>query len=902
LTRTGGFVAGLFELAKPFLDARVLDLTPLRLVDVVAPRFGEHRADVLLALAMVIEAENRGHTALDFGQIARLLPPRIEPVHAAAPRPVPTEAPREETSRGGDDDVDATRDEAMVARDPEDDEDPTVSSSLDWSHVLSGARGLATSPLVGALNALDRPFARLDPRGDDDSATLYLTRRFLDIQERVAGRLVELATSPRVGGLDAKTVETAKRELFKPKDSDSQGTRGMALCLDGGRLTVISGGPGTGKTFSIARTLAALLIYGPRAGIASPRIVLAAPTGKAAVRMTEAIAEAVKPASPVDKDPPPPVAPEIRKALHGLPSMTVHKLLGIHPGTSRARHHADHPLPYDLVIVDEASMLDVALMLTLLEAIGPGTRLVLLGDRDQLASVDAGTVLADLVAGHLAGTTDALASRVVFYRENYRFEKAPAVGRFAKCVRSPGPETKDALKTRLAEASAVLRSKEYGSQVEHLDLPDGPTLPRSVVDTLAQPYLDGYVKTLEGTFQAKGPLAASDRDRQATALLSALDAYRVLCTHREGRRGVGGLNREIGGAVRKRLQATWRVSRKSDLPERGRVWLGMPVLIVENAYDVDLRNGDVGLVLLGPSGQLEACFLRKGNAKYPHDVQWVTSGRLPPWMPAFAMTIHKSQGSQYQHVAMVLAGRESPIETRELVYTAVTRSMGRVRWVGSQAALERALERPVGRVSALQRFLADALARGTTATAPARSVQAKMLGRTAEAPAPERASVRPPPSVRPAAVLAPARATLPPLRSATSPREDAETLLTMVLRFGAAKESGSVGNMMLRELLCWDEARYLAAREVLLADGRIELGKGRGGSVRLAATPEAQAMHLVMRVLATSAPAMVSTRSLKDAGQKQGIDGEAVDAALGELESRAFVEHVERSWKLRSDG
>lgn len=208
-------------------------------------------------------------------------------------------------------------------------------------------------------------------------------------------------------------------------------------------------------------------------------------------------------------------------------------------------------------------------------------------------------------------------------------------------------------------------------------------------------------------------------------MLEAFDDYRILCTHRAGPRGVSGLNRAVGEVVRKRAEELWAahpgntwVKPAKDgsadgagtpttrpFPRKGGFWLGLPVLVTENSYDVGLFNGDIGLVLPGKHGGVEIVFPREKGS-----VQRVRVERLPPWLPAFALTVHKSQGSQFTEVAVVLSERRSPIETRELVYTGVTRAKKSVHLVGCAEGLDAALARPVGRVSALRAFLERELA------------------------------------------------------------------------------------------------------------------------------------------------------------------------------------------------
>ena len=711
---------GLAAVAEPLVTAGVLSEAHLQLVDIVAPRFGETRPEALLALALVLEAEGRGHTALDFTRLETLIPSRREPEGASTKAEDPPAPPAEDDARGGDDEtVDDDGTAAPPEAPSESDDAPPPGPSM-WSAVAAGAAMLANCPLVGGPDAAERPFAVLPPR-PSDPATLYLTRRLVDEQRRVAKRLVGLATD-RPEGFEVSAVELVERALRSGRKLEVQGARGTALCLDGHRLTVITGGPGTGKTFSVARTLAELMKAAEAKGLPHPRIALAAPTGKAAVRMIEAMAKAVKPDA--NKEEQPPFEPELAKALTALNASTLHKLLGVRPDTGVPRHGPENPLPYEVVVVDEASMLDVVLMRKLLEAIGERTRLILLGDRDQLASVDAGTVLADVVAGHFAAATDALSTRTVFYTESLRFGKESKIGKFAKKVQTPrGAESLPERTQRLLEAVSGIASGDTWQSLEDASRPVD-----AVIQKLAAPYLEGYVKLLVDRIEGKrDPQAAARpadpkapqtseeakakaRAAQAKPFLEAFDAYRILCTHRRGARGVAGLNRTIGAAVQKKLSEAWSHHRKVRNPTRGEIFHGMPVLITENAYDLELRNGDIGLALQLHGDRLEVYF--------PNRAEALPISRLPPHMPAFALTIHKSQGSEYERVAVVLAGRPSPIETRELVYTGVTRAKKNVCVYGSNQALRAALGRPVGRVSALQRFIADALGVETYGNGP----------------------------------------------------------------------------------------------------------------------------------------------------------------------------------------
>lgn len=408
------------------------------------------------------------------------------------------------------------------------------------------------------------------------------------------------------------------------------------------RLCIITGGPGTGKTRTAAVALSLLASQKERV-----RIAVAAPTGKAAARLSSSMAEILASFGlGGDLD-------------HHLPSgaQTIHRLLGWLPGQSQFRHHAGRPLPVDVLVVDEASMIDLPLMTKLLDALHPEARLVLLGDRDQLASVEAGHVLGDICAAGIG----AIRECVTELTTNHRFGKESGIHSLASAVR-----TGDVENTRLL--------LDFGSA----DLAARP-LPSRLSDALIGPLVEGWAPVLK----AKTP----------TEALARLNDFRILCAVREGAQGVGTLNR-IAEQV---------LAARSLIHPRGGHYAGRPVLIHRNDHSARLYNGDLGILLPDASGELRAFFPGDDN-----QLRSFAPERLPEHETAFAMTVHKAQGSEFGSALVILPELDSPILTRELLYTAVTRARKRAEIWWTPAALQSALRRRVERWSGLRsRFSAD---------------------------------------------------------------------------------------------------------------------------------------------------------------------------------------------------
>ena len=422
------------------------------------------------------------------------------------------------------------------------------------------------------------------------------------------------------------------------------------------RLSVISGGPGTGKTTIIFFILAMGRLLAAEQGQPPPRTLLLAPTGKAAARLGEAVGEKIarlQTTIPADS----PWARIIADLPQG--AMTIHRALGYQTETPTIfRHRADNPLAVDLVVVDEASMVDVALMSKLFAAVPAGARLILLGDKDQLASVEAGSILGDICTATADGKGNGeLADCVITLKRGFRFDSRRGIGALTGAINA-------------GDSAAALRILDHDPAGE---------VARAEPVSLEQ---DREFQDLLVT--GFGPCLRATSPDEA---LARLNDFRLLCPHRRGEAGVEGLN----FFCRRLLAATGL------LQPTGEWYRGRPIMITANDYGLNLFNGDLGVIWESPEDdhQLRAFFALGGT------VRRLLPSRLPRHETAFAMTIHKSQGSEFEQVAVILPRDSSPILTRELLYTAVSRARGRVKIFGSQAVITTAINRKVERASGL---------------------------------------------------------------------------------------------------------------------------------------------------------------------------------------------------------
>jgi exodeoxyribonuclease V alpha subunit len=547
-------------------------------------------------------------------------------------------------------------------------EDPVDLDALPWPEPAGWLTAVQASPLVavgvdGAAGAADRPVRLVD-------GLLYLDRYWRE--ERLVAAELEARAARTAPAVNRTRLASALDRYFGGDAPDHQRLAVAAAAT--GWVTVVAGGPGTGKTTTVARLLAVL----DAALETPPRAALAAPTGKAAARLQEAVADEL--ASLEGRGDPVPASPG---------ASTLHRLLGWRPDShSRFRHHRDNHLPYDVVVVDETSMVSLTLMSRLFEAVRPDARLVLVGDPDQLASVEAGAVLGDLVhrpSRPAADTREALLSDLVPQDmeppDEVRTELRNDVVRLRSVYRYRGAIAALAEAVRRGDPDAVMAVLRSGAS----DDDSAVALVEPVAVEARTPV--GLEKLRRDVVDAGRRMVTAAREGDADGALAALERHRLLCAHRQGPYGVARWAADV---------ERWVAASVDGYATDGEWYVGRPLIVTANDYELALYNGDTGVVVDRPETGPVAVFTRG------LDLVEVAPSRLGAVQTVHAMTVHRAQGSQFIRVTVLLPPPDSPLLTRELLYTAVTRARESVRVVGSEASVRAAVERPVLRASGLR--------------------------------------------------------------------------------------------------------------------------------------------------------------------------------------------------------
>ncbi len=557
-------------------------------------------------------------------------------------------------------------------------------------HAQAWAQRLCDSPLVSGAPQEQREVRPLVL----ENGRLYL-RRCWDQEHRVAEKIRAYLADTASFRMEPARIEQVRAHLdvlfpaSSAQSSDEVDWQKVAAALAiQQRLSIISGGPGTGKTTVVSKVLALLQKMAAARGEAALLIRLAAPTGKAAARLTESIASNIR------------TLPEGFSSA-GIPKevTTLHRLLGAQAHSRHFIHNANHPLPLDVLVIDEASMIDLEMMSAILDALPPHARLILIGDKDQLSSVEAGAVLGHLCQGarnayqpscrdvltamtgypqeKLAVAADSAAQiheHIVILQKSHRFKAESLIGQLAKGI--------NAGRRRLLNTFASQQNTEL--QLMSLSDKSDPMWRAVFLNGACQAEDEsnssGYRAYLQKMreFENHRSHNAAERDAQAKVVLNTFSTFQVLAALRKGPWGVEGLNQHIEGLLSQ--EGLIQRERRQDWSENnGAGWYaGRPILVTRNDYTLGLMNGDIGITLkFYDQGEVRPS-LRVAFLLADGSIKWVQPSRLHDVETVFAMTVHKSQGSEFDHTVLVLPDQANPVLTRELVYTGVTRAKTRL--------------------------------------------------------------------------------------------------------------------------------------------------------------------------------------------------------------------------------
>lgn len=566
-------------------------------------------------------------------------------------------------------------------------------SLADWQQGITQSNCVSTSAQTTEMR---KPLVLAD-------SFLYL-RRYWDYEQNVIRHLEQrliYENQPQ------NQFKQALNQLF-PKQPYTDWQKIACALAARNRFSIITGGPGTGKTTTVVRLLALLQDEALAKGEVL-RIRLAAPTGKAAARLTESISKQVQTL---------PVTDEVKSAIPCEVS-TLHRLLGSRPNTRHFRHHQDNPLSLDVLVIDEASMIDLDMMQCVLNALPVTSKLILLGDKDQLASVEAGAVLGDFCQNAELGlytqetltwletvteqslhemqpdiTGNALSQHIVMLRHSRRFGEESGIGQLAKAVNSQN-----------LNSIKLLWKKNFNDITQQNITDTTEAAFKSLVLNGVTEEAQGYCYYLQELIKTRPDTNEKEwvaYENWARHVLNAFDHFQLLCAVRGGNFGVELLNQQI---------STWLYQHK--LIEADQGWFeGRPVIITRNDYSLGLMNGDIGIALRVPCTQSHAvqhnAELFKLRVVFPKNdgqggLHFILPSRLSHFESVFAMTVHKSQGSEFAHTALILPNQKNPVLTKELIYTAITRAQIHFTLIeSSKNVFEEAVKTQVNRLSGLK--------------------------------------------------------------------------------------------------------------------------------------------------------------------------------------------------------
>lgn len=681
----------------------------IRPLDYALTRFIDEQLDhasdpVLLATALLSEANGHGHVCLDLQPVLKHPGSYLKAQYHPQP----------------------TSDEQGIG-------EQLAALVQDWS-LEHWVEALRASEAVSTQTD-DRANRQTDPNaasplvlaGTAERPLLYL-RRYWQYECAIHQGIEQRLRTP--SAWDAPAIRPLLDQLFPSAPTTTEAATNWqkiacALAVRAG-FAIITGGPGTGKTTTVMALLALLQGLQQQAAQAPLTMHLTAPTGKAAARLSDSLADSLQRLA-LDG----PLA-DIQNAIP-TQATTLHRLLGSQPGTRHFRHHAGNPLSADVVVVDEASMVDVEMLAKLLDALPATSRLVLIGDKDQLASVEAGSVLGDLSlqahGGHYTRATAAwlqtatgeslppalindqgrdLAQATTLLRHSYRFAQYPGIGELAGLVNA-GNTSIDTLKAtfkRYARQSNAAITPTQNLQLIQLprsaqsSADHSAATPQAPLKALLRNGYRGFLEVVLNDNPARaGTPTREALDAWALAVFACHRQFQLLTATRQGPWGVEALN-----ALTVRALADID-SIQPMLPSDQAQWYsGRPVLITRNDYNLQLMNGDMGICLAWPA--LDARDHKRLRVAFPDGnggVRWILPSRLQDVETVFAMTVHKSQGSEFAHTALVLPEHHNPVLTKELLYTGITRSSQAFTLVYSgDEALRKTLSQQVERASGLR--------------------------------------------------------------------------------------------------------------------------------------------------------------------------------------------------------